>query len=145
MTAFRSAIALGLFAIALVTACQPEGRIFETTLGADINAPLPVTLTDETTLVTGVMVAAVDPATTGNEPAVRADQDDPNGLVLTWLGGACDQDAAVRFQILSGGYVLNLATHEKFGLGCVASAVARALRITVSRPIPIDSITVAGG
>ena len=145
MTAVRSAIALGLFATVLVAACQPEGRVFETTLGTELNAPLPIILTDETALVTGIAQAAVDPSTTGNEPAVQAHPGDPNGLVLTWLGGACDHDAAVHFQVLNGGYVLNLATHEKVGLGCVASAVARAVRITVSRPIPVDSITVAGG
>jgi hypothetical protein len=146
MTAFRSAIALGLFAAVLAAACQPEGRIFEITLNTEFNHPLPVTLTDETTLVTGIAQAAVDPSTTGNEPAVEADPGDPNGLVLTWLGGECDQDAALRFQVLNGGYVLNLATHGKLGLGgCPATGVPRAVRIMASRPIPFDSITVAGG
>lgn len=146
MTAFRSAIALVLLATVLVAACQPEGRIFETTLNTEFNHPLPVAMTDETSLVTGIVQAAADPTTTGNEPAVRADQDDPKGLVLAWLGGECDQDAALRFHVVNGGYVLNLATHGKLGLGgCPATGVPRAVRITVSRPIPVDSTTVAGG
>jgi hypothetical protein len=146
MTAVRSAIALGLFVTVLVAACQPEGRIFEVTLGTESNDRLPVTLTDGTRLVTGIAQAAVDPVTVGNEPAVRADPDDPTGLVLTWLGGGCDQDAALRFHVVNGGYVLNLASHGKLGLGgCPAIGLPRAVRIAVSRPIPVDAITVAGG
>jgi len=102
-------------------------------------------MTDATGLVTGISQAAVDSATTGNDPAVRADEDDPDALILTWLSGACDQDTAVRFQVLNGAYVLNLAIHEAFSTGCRALAVPRGLRIATSRPIPVDSITVAGG
>ncbi|HLO35985.1 MAG TPA: hypothetical protein VK194_07875 [Candidatus Deferrimicrobium sp.] len=141
---FRSAIALGLLATVLVAACQPEGRIFQVTLtGSD--APLPVVMTDETTLVTGISEAAVESATTANDPAVRADQDDPDVLILTWLGGACDQDTAVWFGPQPGGYVLNLAIHEAFTTSCRALGVPRGLRIVTSRPIPVNSVTVAGG
>jgi len=130
----------------LVVACQPAGRAFQTTLQSDSSKPLPVTLTDETTLVRAITQAAADSATTANDPAVRADRDDVNGLVLTWLGGQCDQDAAVWFGAQNGGYVLNLAIHENVGLGgCIANGVPRAVRITVSRPIPVASIVVAGG
>ena len=139
-------IAAGLIATALVVACQQGGRRFETTLGTEFNAPLLVTVTDATTLVTEIAEAAVEPVTIGNEPAVRADPDDSTGLVLTWLGGGCDQDAAVRFLSASDGYVLNVTTHQKFGLGgCTAVGVPRAVRITLSRAIPASSITVAGG
>ena len=144
MAILRSAIALSLLVIVLVAACQPEGQAFKTTLRTESINPLPVTLTDESKLVTGITQAAVNPATTGNDPAVRADQDDPNGLVLTWLGGACDQDAAVWFGLLNGGYVLNVSVHGS-AADCPASAVPRAIRIATSRPIPVDSITVAGG
>jgi hypothetical protein len=136
---------IALLVALIVAACQPEGRIFRTTLGTDINAPLSVTVADGTTLVTGIAEAAVDPVTVGNEPAVRADHDGATGLVLTWLGGGCDQDAAVRFLPATDGYVLTVATHQKLGLGCTAVGVPRAVRITLSRPIPADSIAVAGG
>ena len=85
--------AAGLFATALVAACQQGGRRFETTLGREFNAPLPVTVTDETTLVTGIAEAAVAPVAIGNKPTVHADPVDANGLVLT------------------------VATREKLGLG----------------------------
>ena len=48
-------------------------------------------------------------------PAVQAHPGDPNGPVLTWLGDACDHDAAVHVQVLNGDCVLSLATHEKVG------------------------------
>ena len=138
------AIALSLLVAVLVAGCQPQGQSFQKTLRTEDNKPLPVTLTDETKLVTGITQGAVDPATTGNDPAVRADRVEPNGLVLTWLGGACDQDAAVWFGVLNGGYVLTVSVHGS-AANCPASAVPRAVRITTSRPIPADSIIVAGG
>lgn len=66
-------------------------------------------------------------------------------MPLTWMGGACDQDTIFGFHVLHGGYVLNVAVHEKFGTGCPAAAVRRAIRMATSRPIPVDSIAVAGG
>jgi hypothetical protein len=57
----------------------------------------------------------------------------------------CDQDTTVRFHLLHGRYVLNVAVHQKLGTGCPAAAVPRAIRMTTSRPISVDSIVVAGG
>ncbi len=143
MAILRSAIALSLFATVFVAACQPEGRTFQTTLRTEFNHPLPVTLTDETGLVTGITQAAVDPAM-GSEAALRADPGDPNTSILTWTGGACGQDAAVRFGVQNGGYLLNVSVHGS-SANCPASAVPRAIRIATSRAIPIASVTVAGG
>ena len=143
--AIPRAVALTLLVAVLVAACQPEGRTFQVTLRTEFNHPLPVTMTDETGLVTGITQAAAVPATTPNDPALRAEQDDPNAAVLSWLGGACDQDTTVWFHVLHAGYVLNVAVHETFGTGCPLAAVPRAIRIATSRPIPVDSVTVAGG
>lgn len=146
MAILRRAVVLTLLVAVLVVACQPEGRTFQTTLRTEYSDPLPVTLTDETGLVTGIAQAEVDPAT-GNDvlPVLHADPNDPNVSVLTWTGGVCDQDTTVRFSVLNGGYVLSVAVDEKFGTGCPAAAVPRAIRIAASRPIPVDSVTVAGG
>ncbi|MBA2382556.1 MAG: hypothetical protein H0V73_10650 [Chloroflexi bacterium] len=145
MAILRSAVAMSLLAAIVAAACQSQGQVFQATLLTDPVKPLPVSLTDESKLVTGITEAAADSTTTGSDPALRADQDDPNGLVLTWLGGACDQDAAVWFGPQNGGYVLSLAIHVKVGLGCPASGVPRAIRIATSRPIAVGSVTVAGG
>ena len=144
--AIPRAVALILLVALLGVACQPEGRTFQTTLQTEYTNPLPVTLTDETGLVTGIAQAEVDPATLSDVlPVVHAPVNDANASVLTWEGSACDQDTTVWFHVLHGGYVLNVAVHEKLGTGCPAAAVPRAIRMTTSRPIPIDSIVVAGG
>ncbi len=139
-------VASTLLIAVLFVACQSGGRVFQATLRADSIEPLPITLTDETNLVTGITAAPTDTATIPNDPAVGLDRDDPNRLVLTWLGGACDQDAAVWFGQQNGGYVLSVEIHGRFGLGgCTAVGVPRAIRIGVSRAIPVESIVVAGG
>lgn len=145
MTIVRRTIALLLFVAFLVVACQPEGQVFETTLQTDANKPLQVALTDATKLVTGITQAAANSATTGNDPAVRADEGHPTGLILTWLGGGCDRDASVRFGPREGGFVLSVATHSQVGLGCPAIGVPRAIRIATVRAIPVDSIIVMVG
>ncbi len=144
MAILRRTVALSVLVAVLVVACQPEGRIFEVTLRTEYNRPLPVSLSDETGLVTGITQAAADPAT-GNEPALQADQADPNTSILTWQGGACDTNTDVVFHVLHGGYVVNVSSHEGIGTGCPAAAVPRAIRLATSHPIPVDSVTVAGG
>ena len=141
----RAAVALMLLAAVLGVACQPQGRTFQTTLPTEGRDPLPVTLTDETGLVTGVAPAEVDLVWNDNVPAIHALRNEPNAAVLSWLGGACDQDATVLFHVVHGDSLLNVAIHEKFGLGCSGAAVARAIRISTSNPILVDSIVVAGG
>lgn len=141
-----SFFALILLVAVLATACRIEGRAFQTTLRSDSVDPLPVTLTDATGLVTGIAQAEVDPATTLNDvlPVLHTPPSDPSAAVLTWMGGLCDQDTTLWFHVLNGGYVLNVTTHGKLGLGCPAAGVYRAVRMTTSRPIPVDSIIVAG-
>jgi hypothetical protein len=142
----RWAVALTMLVAILVVACQPASRTFQTTLRPEFNDPMPVTLTDETGLVSGIAEAEVDAATFNDfSPRLRAVPNEPNASVLTWIGGMCDTNTTVRFHVLNGGYVLNLANHVTFGTGCPAAAVPRALRIETSSPIPVDSVTVAGG
>jgi hypothetical protein len=142
MAILRSHIGLILLVAILLAGCQAEGRTFQITLPTVDKVPLPVTLTDETGLVTGITQVAVLPAM-GNDPALHADPSDSSGAVLTWLGGACDTDTALRFLMLNGGYILNVST-DGGSANCPASAVPRAIRIGTSRPIPVASISVAG-
>jgi len=147
MAILLRAVTLTLLMALPVVGCQPEGRTFQTTLPTRDRDPLPVSLTDETGLVTGIAQADVDPATIGNAvTVVHTPGSGPNELDLTWIGGLCDQDATVRFHVVSGGnLVLNVAVHQKLGTGCPAAGVPRAVRIATSSPITVDSITVAGG
>ncbi|MBI3750611.1 MAG: hypothetical protein HY263_02995 [Chloroflexi bacterium] len=136
------AVVPSLLVAVLLVACQSTGRTFRVTLQTTFNEALPVALTDQTGLVTGVTPAAVD-STIGFEPAVRGDPES-GALILTWTGGACDSEAAVTFLMQEGRYVLTLATHEKAGGGCPSSGVPRGIRIATSTPVPIDAVIVTG-
>jgi hypothetical protein len=96
--------------------------------------------------VTAIASAPLDPSTAYLKLTVRADLAGPNAFIVSWLGGACDNDASLTFKRLEAGYVLNVAVHGKFSLlgGCTAAGVLRDVRIVTSSPIPLDSIVAAG-
>ena len=149
MTNRRRAALVGvaLFTAAAVVACAgPSSHPqFSAVLQFSAEAPsLPVVLSDETGQVTGIASAPMDPGAANQELAARADPTDPNAFIVSWLGGACDNEAALTFKRHDGGYVLNVAVHPKLGLGCNASGVPRDVRIATSSPIRVDSIVVAG-
>lgn len=147
MTAATLLIGVALLSAAAVAACSgpSSGQQFSAVLQDSAEAPpLPVVLSDETGLVTGIESAPMDPRGDYGEPTVRADPTDPNAFIISWLGGACDNDASLTFKRAEGVNVLNVAVHGKFGFGCTAAGVYRDLRIVTSTPIPVDSIVAAG-
>jgi hypothetical protein len=146
--AARLLIAVSLLSAATVAACSgpSPSRQFRAVLQVSAEAPpLPVVLSDETGLVTGIESAPMDPAA-DSELAARADPTDPSAFIISWLGGACDNDASLTFKRLEAAYVLNVAVHGKitFPGGCTANGIFRDVRIVTSSPIPIDSIVAAG-
>lgn len=131
--------------IAVLAACgSPPGTLFSTTLSnPNGEFPLPVEVRDTTDLVLGVGPAQID-SIDFRDAGVLADPTDPMAFILTWLGGMCDNDAAVNFRQTKSGYDLQLAVHEKLGLGCPAAGILRGLRIGASEPIPLGTITISG-
>ena len=103
-------------------------------------------LSDETGLVTGIESAPMDPSAEYSALAARADPTGPNAFIVSWLGGACDNDASLTFKRVEGTYVLNVAVHGKFGFpgGCTAVGIFRDVRVVTSSPIPVASIVAAG-
>ena len=149
MTAATLLIAVSLLGAAAVAACSvpSSSRQFRAVLQFSAEAaPLPAVLSDETGLVTGIESGSLDPRFDYAEPAARADPTDPNAFIISWLGGACDNDAALAFSPSEGGYLLNVAVNGKFSFpgGCTANGVPRDVRIVTSSPIPLASIVVAG-
>lgn len=132
-----------ILVFALLAACQSAGRTFQVTLQTTSGDPLPVSLTDETGVVTGITQAAAD-FTISFEPIARADPSEPRALVLSWMGGVCDVAATVTVVEQEGSYVIGLASRERTGGGCPSAGVPRGIRITTSDPLPIDSIIVTG-
>jgi hypothetical protein len=139
-------IGLALLGAAVVAACSgpTSNSQFSAVLRFSPDSPpLPVVLSDETGRVTGIASAPMDPGASP-ELAARVDPTDPNAFIVSWLGGACDNDASLTFKRHEAGYVLNVAVHPKIGLGCTALGIPRDVRIVTSGPIPLDAIVAAG-
>jgi hypothetical protein len=141
MTAATLLIVVALLSVA---ACS-SSRQFSAVLQVSAEAPpLPVVLSDETGLVTRIESAPMNPGVDYARPAARADLTDANAVIISWLGGACDNDASLTLKRVEEAYLLNVAVHGKFGLGCTAAGIARDVQIVTSSPIPVDAIVVAG-
>lgn len=141
----RSHVITAILTVAVLAACGgPPGVQFRTTLSTPSGEyPLPVALGDKTGLVVGIGTAQINSADFRDAGAL-ADPTDPNAFIVTWLGGACDNDAALAFRPTASGYDIGLAVHEKLGLGCTAVGILRALRIETATPIPVEAITISG-
>ena len=139
-------IAVSLLSAAAVAACSgASSRQFSAVLQfSEETAPLPMVLSDETGLVTGIALAPMDPLANYAEAVARADSTDPNAFIVSWLGGACDNDASVTFKRHEGGYLLHVTVHGNFLGGCTMNAIPRDVRIVTSSPIPVDSILTGG-
>lgn len=123
------------------------GKIFTTTLAQpDGTEELPVALGDQTGLVTGIEPVVFKPGIAFGEgigPTITADAKDPNVLVVTWTGGACDNRAVISFVPAALRYRMTLRTDVAWG-ACMALGLFRAIRVTTSQPIPVGDIDVPG-
>jgi hypothetical protein len=137
----RRAIAAVVLATLSVTACLgPSGTLFQTTVTQpDGSNSMPVTLHDHTGLVTAIEPALGDFAV-GNDPLVAPAPNDPSSVVVSWIGGLCDNDVALSFRQAEGTHFLFLEVHGKLGLGCPAAGVLRGLQIRFSEPMSVDTI-----
>jgi hypothetical protein len=138
----RSLVGLAL-AVILAACGPPAGTLFKVTLSdPDGTYPLPVMLGDQTNMVLGIEQA--DHEILAAIPSIEVDPKDPMVLVIRWMGGACDNDAVLTFYPMSAGYGLDLTTRGKIGFGCIALGVPRGLRIAMSAPVDVGSITFTG-
>lgn len=138
-------IALGFLLAASVVACgPPAGRLFHTTLTTpDGSYPLPVTLGDQTDLVVSIEPGPTEPFP-DVEPSVRSDPADPKAMIVTWLGGACEDESVVVIHPNSNGYDMAVSPRGGLFASCPAVGILRAIRIRTSGPIAIDLITMVG-
>lgn len=138
-------LAIGAILTVVLAAClPPPGVLFHATLASpDGGYPLPITFGDTTGLVVGVGAAQFDPADF-RDAGVLADPADPKAFIVTWLGGACDNDATLAFRTTDSGYDIDLGVHEKLGLGCIALGILRGLRVETSARLSVGAITISG-
>lgn len=131
---------------ALVVACgPPAGTLFRATLTSPGGSyPLPITLGDTTGLVVSIEPLMLQDWP-GDGLTVTADPGDPNALVLSWLGGACEDETVILFWPVEDRYGMSVAPRDGPGLlgGCPAIGLFRAIRITLSKPVAPESISFA--
>jgi len=137
----RRAAAVFVLSIVVGAAClAPSGTLFETTVTMpDGSYPMPVALRDQTGLVVAIE-PALDESAAGKNLFVGPDPADPRSVLVTWFGGACDNDVAMSLTRAEGIHFLFLDTHGKLGLGCPALGLTRGVAIRFSEPIPVNTI-----
>jgi len=133
---------VGIIASALL-GCGPQGgSTFEAAFaeqdGGVKIAALPVVLVDTTGLVVGMQVADNPDGLNG----VHASRGFGNGVVVTWLGGACEKKVTLTLAAAYAGYTVNIDTEPNFpGGGCSSVGIGRGVTITFRSPIAAEQIT----
>jgi hypothetical protein len=134
-----------LFMIVAAACLPPAGTLFETTITQpDGSSPEPVVLGDQTGLVAAIESATGDTAD-GFELIARPDPHDANAVIVTWVGGACEDELAMSFYRSGEAFRLHVDVRGGPGIGggCPAIALIRGLRIQFSEPVPAGSIMVS--
>ena len=142
----RARLALAIAAMLLVlAACEDSGFArFETAFPAEgsddglARAALPVVLTDQTGLVTGIELGAPVPGIS-NEGIRRQG----NRLVVGWVGGLCEDRARLLVARTGVGITIRVSTDQSLaGIGgCPAAGVLRILEVKLIEAIdelPVD-------
>ena len=142
MRSIALAVLVATSLVGCLGAQGPEPRLFRTALPLG-NQPLPMVLSDQTGLVTGIGPVA-DPQGEDIQPVILADPSDPTAFVITWIGSVCDTDAALSFKPNEGGYRLQLSVSPGARACQLLVAVPRGVRIVTSTAIPISSIEPTG-
>ncbi len=143
----RRTAAVLFVAIVLAGCSSPPSRQFQADMrfaeGAD---SLPVVLTDESGLVTGIDGGPFNLNADYGEPAIQADPSDPNAFFFTWAAGSA-HDAALSFKPFQDGYLVRLEMHTNGGIlggGSTLELRFGVVRIVTSSRIPLGSIQVGG-
>ncbi len=139
-------VTLAVLLMIVAAAClAPAGTRFETTITQpDGSYPKPVVLGDQTGLVTAIESATGDTAD-GFELIARPDLQNANAVIVTWVGGACEDEVALSLYRSGEAFRLHLDVRGGPGIGggCPAIALTRGLRIQFSEPVPAGSIIVS--
>jgi hypothetical protein len=134
-------VAAALLAASFVVACgPPAGTLFRTTLTTpDGSYSMPVTLGDTTGLVVSIEPIVLEDWP-GDDPMVTGDPANPNALVLSWMGGACEDETVVGFWPDDERFGMYVSPRGGFG-SCPAIGLLRAVKITLSAPVAPDLIS----
>jgi len=101
--------------------------------------PIPLTLVDQTGLVTSIVAVPGEAASTGVEVAPGVG----SALRVGWQGGPCDDRVTLVLNDIGSSYELAIHNHPPItaGLTCDDSIVTRAVDITFNRHLDPSQLT----
>lgn len=98
---------------------------------------LPISLVDQTGLVTGIF-AAPDVAASSDPGSVEALPGPGNRLRVTWLGELCDDRVTMVLNSLGEGFQVVIHNHPQFAAGALCEAGGTPLTVDIAFAQPID-------
>ena len=129
----RGAASLAL-AVLVVGCSLIGGRTFGFAFPAVENfGAVPVVLTDYSATIASVDEGPRDLAFLDDEGFLPVPED-PNAVVLHWLGGGCDESVAIEVRD-TGRLSFAVTTTVRQGLNCDAIGIQRAVLVQLSRPV----------
>jgi hypothetical protein len=129
--------AVTLLIVLLGAGCQLPAHLFSVRLSGDgIVEDLPVTVEDRTDLI-----RVVGPAQPGqfNLTEGVTTQGDPSVLVVSWMGGRCDDGAHLTFDEREGAYSIVVMTTS--AAPCSGDGVLRTVSLGLTAPVDPDAVT----
>lgn len=131
-------LACALSICLVVVGCSPSvGRSFAVTIPGQASiSPLLAVLLDKSGVIQSV--AAEVPAATESDSAITNPPEEPDVLLVTWIGGTCDHRVEFVFDGGADAYTLSGVTERDSG--CTLSGIARSIRIQLSTPVPADTV-----
>jgi hypothetical protein len=123
----------------VLLACSPTtGRTFNVTMpGRELVQPTSVVVIDQTGLMLSVELPAVN-VLPNRANQFRALEGDPAVLIVTWVGGMCDDQTELVFERTPGGFRFVERT-DRTG-GCRLAGIGRTLAVRFSAPLSPDLV-----
>jgi hypothetical protein len=119
----------------------PEDLVFRTRLTMqDGRYGLDIVLRDATDLVASI--GAAPPGNRSFDEGVENPDGQPDALLYTWIGGACDTVTTITFERAGIRFRLR-ATTETTGQACELIGLARQLLIRLNEPIDASLVNLA--
>jgi hypothetical protein len=85
--------------------------------------------------------AEIDPAGVTNQDSVSNPAGEPGVLLVSWVGGACDERTDIGVTDSDQGLIVTIRPTVAAG-ACDAIGVGHTLRLTSGKPLPASTVTV---
>lgn len=133
--------ATAVLALAMLAGCSSAGGVPTYTTAYPPRAagdkPLPISLIDQTGLVTGIF-AAPDAAASGDPGSLEALPGPGNRLRVNWLGEMCDDRVTMVLNSLGEDFQVVIHNHPRFAAGALCEAGGVPLTVDIAFSQPVD-------